>query len=86
MSGIGGGGEGVESLGAGMGNITCAQALMWVLHFVGDVAQPLHASGLGAGGNTVRVKFGGVETGLHHVRSSSQSRLRYELLIVFLDV
>jgi hypothetical protein len=50
-------------------NLTCSYALKWVAHFLGDIAQPLHASGRAAGGNFYQVKFGGVETELHAVRS-----------------
>ncbi|KAJ4358227.1 uncharacterized protein N0V89_002807 [Didymosphaeria variabile] len=48
-------------------NLTCSYALKWVSHFLGDIAQPLHASGRAAGGNFVRVKFGNVSTELHAV-------------------
>lgn len=48
-------------------NKTCSYALKWVAHFLGDINQPLHASGRAAGGNFVRVKFGGVATELHAV-------------------
>ncbi|KAK3315995.1 S1/P1 nuclease [Apodospora peruviana] len=38
-------------------------ATMWVLHFFGDLHQPMHASGYKAGGNLVRpVCFGPMET------------------------
>ncbi|KAF2174889.1 nuclease PA3 [Zopfia rhizophila CBS 207.26] len=48
-------------------NLTCSYALKWVSHFLGDVAQPLHASGRAAGGNRINVTFGGVSTELHAV-------------------
>lgn len=51
----------------GGANLTCAYALKWVAHFVGDINQPLHASGRAAGGNLYKVKFGGVATVLHAV-------------------
>ena len=47
--------------------VTCARALKWVVHFIGDIAQPLHVSGRGAGGNLINTTFGGVETELHAV-------------------
>lgn len=47
----------------------CEKALKWILHFVGDVHQPLHASGKAQGGNGVNVTFGGRETELHAVRN-----------------
>lgn len=49
-------------------NLTCSYALKWVSHFIGDIAQPLHASGRGYGGNTVRVIFANASTELHGVR------------------
>lgn len=52
-------------------NLTCSYALKWVSHFLGDIAQPLHASGRAAGGNFFRVKFGNVSTELHAVSSPS---------------
>ncbi|PSN66881.1 nuclease PA3 [Corynespora cassiicola Philippines] len=48
-------------------NLTCSYALKWVSHFLGDIAQPLHASGRAAGGNFYKVTFGGVHTELHAV-------------------
>ncbi|KAF2735786.1 phospholipase C/P1 nuclease [Polyplosphaeria fusca] len=48
-------------------NLTCSYALKWVTHYVGDIAQPLHASGLALGGNLFNVTFGNVSTELHAV-------------------
>ena len=48
-------------------NLTCSYALKWVSHFLGDIAQPLHASERAAGGNFYRVRFGNVSTELHAV-------------------
>ncbi|KAL2013369.1 hypothetical protein VTN00DRAFT_894 [Thermoascus crustaceus] len=47
--------------------IECARALKWVVHFIGDIAQPLHASGDASGGNAYDVIFNGSETNLHSV-------------------
>ena len=52
-------------------NLTCSYALKWVAHFMGDIAQPLHASGRAAGGNYYKVTFGNVSTELHAVGSIS---------------
>lgn len=52
-------------------DVNCQQALMWVVHFIGDVGQPLHTSNTGLGGNLVRVTFNGTATNLHDVSSSS---------------
>ncbi|KAH0265333.1 phospholipase C/P1 nuclease, partial [Aureobasidium melanogenum] len=38
-----------------------------VVHFLGDIAQPLHASGVAAGGNGIEVVFGNQTTELHAV-------------------
>jgi len=48
-------------------NITCSYALKWVTHFLGDVSQPLHASGTAAGGNLFNVTFDNISTELHAV-------------------
>ena len=48
-------------------NETCAMALKWITHFIGDIHQPLHASGKAQGGNTINVTFGGLDTELHAV-------------------
>jgi hypothetical protein len=49
------------------GNLMCSYALKWVAHFIGDIHQPLHASGRAAGGNFYKVRFGGHDTELHAV-------------------
>lgn len=38
---------------------TCSRALKFVVHFTSDLAQPLHTSNLGQGGNAFNVSFGG---------------------------
>ena len=48
-------------------NLTCSYALKWVSHFLGDIAQPLHASGRAAGGNGFPTIFGNISTELHGV-------------------
>jgi len=40
-------------------NLTCSYALKWVVHFTSDLAQPLHTSNLGEGGNAFKVSYGG---------------------------
>ena len=52
---------------AGGTNLTCSYALKWVAHFLGDIHQPLHASGRAVGGNTYKVVFGNHSTQLHAV-------------------
>ncbi|KAH0363913.1 phospholipase C/P1 nuclease, partial [Aureobasidium melanogenum] len=53
-------------LGGG-GGLQCSYAVKWVVHFLGDVAQPLHASGVKAGGNGIEVVFANRTTELHAV-------------------
>jgi hypothetical protein len=54
-----------------------AEALKFVVHFVGDIHQPLHAVGDGKGGNSIRVRFlgddrcGRYECNLHGVWDTS---------------
>ncbi|ORY16643.1 nuclease PA3 [Clohesyomyces aquaticus] len=48
-------------------NLTCSYALKWASHFLGDIQQPLHASGIAAGGNFFNVTFGNKSTELHAV-------------------
>lgn len=42
-------------------------ALRWIVHFSGDIAQPLHVENYEIGGNGVAVTFDGNETNLHAV-------------------
>ncbi|KAI1494584.1 nuclease S1 [Biscogniauxia mediterranea] len=48
-----------------------AQAAKFVVHFVGDVHQPLHAENVAQGGNGIHVLWQGAEFNLHHVWDSS---------------
>lgn len=59
-------------------NLTCSYALKWVAHFLGDINQPLHASGRAAGGNFIKAKFGNVSTELHAVSIHSHLHSRNE--------
>lgn len=43
------------------------KALKWVVHFLGDMHQPLHLENLYVGGNGINVTFNGVKTNLHAV-------------------
>lgn len=40
-------------------------ALRWIVHFVGDITQPLHDEAFEIGGNGVNVTFAGKKTNLH---------------------
>ncbi|KAI0018091.1 putative nuclease S1 precursor [Xylariomycetidae sp. FL0641] len=48
-----------------------AQAAKFVVHFVGDIHQPLHAEDVERGGNGIHVLWDGTELNLHHVWDSS---------------
>ncbi|ORY67313.1 S1/P1 nuclease [Pseudomassariella vexata] len=48
-----------------------AQAAKFVIHFVGDIHQPLHAENVAQGGNGIHVKWGNSELNLHHVWDTS---------------
>ncbi|KAE9964915.1 hypothetical protein EG327_000728, partial [Venturia inaequalis] len=46
-------------------------ALKFVIHFVGDIHQPLHDEALEVGGNTINVTFDSTITNLHHIWDSN---------------
>ncbi len=48
-----------------------AQAAKFVIHFVGDIHQPLHVENVKWGGNGIHVRFDSVELNLHHVWDTS---------------
>ena len=43
------------------------QSLRFVLHFIGDIHQPLHTEKEDRGGNGIEVQFDGKRTNLHSV-------------------
>ncbi|TVY25884.1 Nuclease S1 [Lachnellula hyalina] len=45
-----------------------AMAAKFLVHFIGDIHQPLHDEGLDLGGNEIDVTFGGESTNLHHIQ------------------
>ncbi|KAH7037410.1 putative nuclease S1 precursor [Microdochium trichocladiopsis] len=47
------------------------QAAKFVIHFLGDIHQPLHTENVAMGGNGIHVRFDGVELNLHHVWDTS---------------
>ncbi|KAF2637735.1 hypothetical protein P280DRAFT_492149 [Massarina eburnea CBS 473.64] len=49
------------------------KALKWVIHFLGDIHQPLHVENLAIGGNTIDVTFNGTSTNLHHIWDSNMA-------------
>jgi hypothetical protein len=51
-------------------NITLLEqqnALKFIIHFVGDIHQPLHVENLALGGNKINVTFNGAKTNLHSI-------------------
>jgi S1/P1 Nuclease len=46
----------------------CSDSLKYIVHFFGDITQPLHCSALSRGGNEIQVKFGNRRRNLHSVR------------------
>ena len=46
-------------------------SLKWLVHFLGDIHQPLHTENLMRGGNGIEVAFDGHHTNLHHVWDTS---------------
>jgi hypothetical protein len=44
-----------------------AEALKFIVHFLGDIHQPLHDENLEVGGNDIDVTFNGADTNLHAV-------------------
>lgn len=47
-----------------------AQSAKFVVHFLGDIHQPLHDEDVARGGNGIYVQFGGRNLSLHHVWDS----------------
>jgi hypothetical protein len=43
------------------------ESLMFLVHFLGDIHQPLHDENLDYGGNDIDVKYGSTSTNLHHI-------------------
>ncbi|PPQ89259.1 hypothetical protein CVT25_001343 [Psilocybe cyanescens] len=46
-------------------DVVASEALKFLIHFVGDMHQPLHLTGRDRGGNSVKVRFGTRQTNLH---------------------
>ncbi|OTA07067.1 S1/P1 Nuclease [Trichoderma parareesei] len=60
-----------QSLDPGLPAWRRAQAAKFVIHFVGDLHQPLHNEDVSRGGNGIHVKWDGRDYNLHHVWDSS---------------
>ena len=50
-----------------VGVVEQQKALKWVVHFIGDIHQPLHVENIAVGGNLINVTFNGVHTNLHSI-------------------
>ncbi|KKZ60849.1 hypothetical protein EMCG_04439 [[Emmonsia] crescens] len=48
-------------------DVACSMSLKFLAHFIGDITQPLHTTGVALGGNAYPVTFGGKKTNLHSV-------------------
>lgn len=65
-------------------------ALAFLVHFLGDITQPLHVDSLdGTGGNSIDVSYGSTDTNLHAAWDSSctsttSSFIRFFVLVLIL--
>lgn len=50
-----------------IGIVEQQKALKWVIHFAGDIHQPLHVENIAVGGNLINVTFNGAKTNLHSI-------------------
>ncbi|KIY68479.1 phospholipase C/P1 nuclease [Cylindrobasidium torrendii FP15055 ss-10] len=60
-----------QESGLGGDHDTANEALKFLVHFIGDLHQPLHLTGRDRGGNSVKVAFDGRSTNLHSVWDST---------------
>ena len=60
-----------QSLDAALPTWRRAQAAKFVIHFIGDLHQPLHNEDVALGGNRIYVQWDGRKYNLHHVWDSS---------------
>jgi hypothetical protein len=56
-----------RALDKDVGIVEQQKALKWVIHFLGDIAQPLHVENIAIGGNQINVTFNGAKTNLHAI-------------------
>jgi hypothetical protein len=56
-----------RALDKDVGIVEQQKALKWVIHFLGDVHQPLHVENIAVGGNLINVTFNGANTNLHAI-------------------
>lgn len=50
-----------------VGLVEQQKALKWIIHFIGDIHQPLHVENAFVGGNKINVTFNDVKTNLHSI-------------------
>lgn len=50
-----------------VGLVEQQKALKWLIHFIGDIHQPLHVEAYAIGGNQINVTFNGARTNLHAI-------------------
>ncbi|KAL6858057.1 hypothetical protein ACO1O0_005504 [Amphichorda felina] len=60
-----------QSLDAALPTWRRAQAAKFVIHFIGDLHQPLHNEDVALGGNRIYVQWDGRKYNLHHIWDSS---------------
>ncbi|GJN66284.1 hypothetical protein PLICBS_000301 [Purpureocillium lilacinum] len=60
-----------QSLDPSLPALRHAQAAKFIIHFLGDLHQPLHNEDVARGGNGLRVKWDGEDTNLHSVWDSA---------------
>lgn len=56
-----------RALTGSVGLIEQQKALKWIIHFLGDIHQPLHVENLALGGNQINVTFNDIKTNLHAI-------------------
>lgn len=52
---------------SGSANTDRNDAMRFLIHFIGDLHQPLHVENIERGGNGIHVTFGDEDTNLHHI-------------------
>lgn len=67
-----------------------AEALKFIVHFVGDVHQPLHDENLKLGGNEIDILWDGKKQNLHHsaciVRPYSSAHAHLDPIVVLMTI
>lgn len=53
----------------------CSHSVKFITHFIQDLMQPMHVTGIARGGNDIDVIFDGEDTNLHAVSASRPSNM-----------